>query len=386
MSQLQRDEEASSACGSDGSSDIGSTSGQHEGDAEMDTTQKDQVKAVQEMAKTETNYLRIWKVVVCLTILAIATLVSVGTWVFLKGEEDDNYKDNYDEFANTIRNSVQVHKRDLFLTMRSCSNSISGAAIATNSEFPFVTVPTFEIFGHSVRQQSGAEVIIFTPKVEADDLTRWEEYATANEGWYEQSKQLAVYSSESSAVLSDFETGNISAVIYDPPDSDNEDISPASPPFYPMWQFSPPPFTPIALKANFAQLFDFGDYLKTVDIVREGILGATYTEPTTLGESTLKRAAHKAYHAQFLVSSDVGSINAFERPHAFFFQPVFREPYNDASEIVGTINAMLPWDRYFANLLPKGVKGITIVLKNTCGQSFTYYLDGNKVSWAPFKH
>jgi hypothetical protein len=378
MSKLQRRESASFASASD-ESDIRSTSGQHEGDAEIETTQKNHVNEVEEMAKTQTKYLRIWKVVVCITILAIATLVSTGTWIFLKNEEDSKYEDSYHELANTIRNAVRVHKRDLFLTMRSYSESISGAAIATNSEFPFVTVPTFEISGHSVRQQSGAEFLIFTPKVEADELTRWQEYAIANEGWYEESKQLAVSSSETSSILSDFVPGNISAFIYNP-----RDVSPASPPFYPIWQFSPPPFSPRALKANFAQL-GFGDYLKTVDIVREGVFGETL-DNSDLGDWTLKPSDHAAYHAQFLVSSDVELSSAFERPHAFFFQPVFREPYNDASEIVGTINAMLPWDRHFANLLPEGIKGITGVLKNTCGQSFTYYLDGNKVSCAPYKY
>jgi hypothetical protein len=358
----------------------GSASTQHEGD-EMNTTQKDQVKEVQEMAKKETNNMRFWKAVVCLTILAIATVVSTGTWIFLKSEEDSNYEDSYTSFADTIRNAVQIHKRDLFLTIRGCSDSISGAAIATNSEFPFVTVPTFEIFGHSVRQQSGAEAIVYTPKVEVDELTRWQEYATVNEGWYEESKMLALSSGDNTLVQSDYVLGNISAVIYDPSQDQSGNLiaaPPANPPFYPMWQVSPPPFTPFPLKANLASYLNFVDNFKTVNIVREGVLGQTVIGTNALGESVLKQADHTAFHDQF-VSSDV-EASAFERPHAFLFQPVFREAFNDTSDIVGTVNALVPWDRYFANLLPEGVKGITGVLQNTCGLSFTYYLDGNKVS------
>jgi hypothetical protein len=379
----QRDDESASFSSAnnsfDGSVD-GSASEQNEGD-EMNPTQKDQVKEVQDMAKKETNSMRFWKVVVCITILTIATVVSSGTWIFLKSEEDDSFKDSYASFTNTIRNSVRVHKRDLFSTMRSCSDSITGAAIATNSEFPFVTVPTFEIFGHSVRQQSGAEVIVFTPKVDADELTRWEEYAIANEGWYEDSKQLAVASTESTSVLADYVPGNISTFVYDASAEATRNLSPTpieNAPFYPMWQFSPPPFTPFALKADFKTLFDFGDYLKTVDIVKEGVFGQAFGERTYLGESVLNQADHAAFHAQFVTSDKESS--AFERPHAFFFQPVFREAYNDSSEIVGTVNALLPIDRYFANLLPDGVKGITAVLQNSCGRLYTYYLIGNKVS------
>lgn len=386
MSQLDRDDESvsfvASADDSFDESVIGSASASNERD-EMHTTQKDQVKEVQDMAQKETNNMRFWKFVVCVTILAIAAIVSSGTWIFLKSEEDENFKDSYTSFANTIRDSVRVHKRDLFMTMRSCSDSITGAAIATNSEFPYVTVPTFEIFGHSVRQQSGAEAIIFTPKVEADELTRWQNYAIANEGWYETSKQMAVASTESSSVLADYVPGNISTFIYDAFVEESSGIlTPTpfeNPPYYPMWQLSPPPFTPVALKADFKTLLDFGDYLKTVDIVREGVLGQAFNERTQLGDSVLNQADHKAFHAQF-VSSVVDDSSAFEHPHAFFFQPVFRQAYNDSSEIVGTVNALVPIDRYFGNLLPEGVKGITGVLENTCGRLYTYYLDGNKVS------
>jgi hypothetical protein len=62
-------------------------------------------------------------------------------------------------------------------------------------------------------------------------------------------------------------------------------------------------------------------------------------------------------------------------------QPIFRElgDVNDSSEVVGVIQGVVPWDRYLTNLLPEGVDGITCVLKNTCGQAFTYELDGNRV-------
>jgi hypothetical protein len=360
---------------------VGSASEPNEGD-EMNPTQKDQVKEVQNMAKKETSNMRFWKAMVFLTILTIATTISSGTWIFLKGEEDENFKDSYTSLTNTIRDSVFVHKRDLFSTMRSCSDSITGAAIATNSTFPFVTVPTFEILGHSVRQQSGAEMIIFTPKIQADELTSWEEYAIANEGWYEDSKKLAISSTERTSVLTDYMSGSIPTFVYDT--SVEVMIGNLTPtpienhPFYPMWQLSPPPFTPGALKADLKTNRDFGKYLKTVDIVREGVFGQAFDERTALGDAVLNEADHLAFHAQFTDSDEVSF--AFERPHAFFFQPVFREVYNRTSEIVGTVNALVPIDRYFANLLPDGVEGITAVLQNTCGRFYTYYLVGTKVS------
>jgi hypothetical protein len=180
----------------------------------MDTTQKDQVKEVEEMAKMETQNMRVWKYVVTLTVLVTAILVSAGTYIFLKGEEDSNFEDTYYSFANTIGDAAKIDMHNMFSTMRSCSNSISGAAIAANSEFPFVKVPSFEILGESVRQQSGAEALIFTPKVGVSELTQWQEYATANEGWYATLPIFFPKASRKSLVSRATRAGNPSRTIW----------------------------------------------------------------------------------------------------------------------------------------------------------------------------
>jgi hypothetical protein len=349
----------------------------------MDTTQKHQVKEVEEMAKKETQNMRAWKCVVTLTVMATALIVSGGTYVFLAMDEQESFEESFFSYANIIGDAAEVHAHNLFSTMRSCSNSISVAATTTNSEFPFVTVPGFEVLGESVRQQSGAELLIFTPKVEVGEVTRWQEYATANEGWYEESKQLAVSSSDGNFIRSDFAPDSPIPFIYNTIVDENGNSSPGppvNPPFYPMWQFSPPPFSPFLIKANIGGVPEFSSGLKAADVAREGVLGlTTFSGVYELTDLASKEEEdHEAFHAQFLVSPDTES--AYVRPHGFFTQPIFREIYNDTSEVVGYINALISWDSYFANLLPEGVKGIACVASNTCGQNFTYYLDGKKVS------
>jgi hypothetical protein len=349
---------------------------------EMSTTEKDQVKEVEEMAKIETKNMRRWKLVVFLTILATATLVSTGTYMFLKDDEDSSFEESYNSFASTIGDAAKIDMHNLFSTMRSCSNSISGAAIAANTTFPFVTVPTFEILGESVRQQSGAEAVVFTPKVELDEVTQWQEYAIANEGWYEESKKLAISSSEGTQTPSDFAPGTQLPFIYEIilDENGNPSVVPAvnDPPFYPIWQHSPPPFSPVLMKANLP-----GANLKAAGVAREGILGSSFfSDPSGLTALASKEEDHKVFHA--LVSSDSESL--YDRPHVFLYQPVFGEIYDSTSAIVGYVSALITWDRYVANLLPEGIRGITCVVSNTCGQVFTYYLDGKRVSCALFKY
>jgi hypothetical protein len=204
----------------------------------------------------------------------------------------------------------------------------------------------------------------------------------ANEGWYEESKKLAISSSEGTQLQSDFAPGTPLPFIYETTvdENGNPSVMPAvnDPPFYPIWQHSPPPFSPALIKANLP-----GVLLKAAGVAREGVLGDSFfSDPSGLTALASKEEDHRAFHA--LVSSDTES--AYDRPHVFFYQPVFGEIYDTKSEIVGYINALITWDGYFTNLLPEGVKGITCVASNTCGQSFTYYLDGKRVSCAPFKY
>jgi hypothetical protein len=323
--------------------------------------------------------------------LVTAALVSAGTYIFLASDADSNFEDSYYSFANTIGDAAEVQKRNLFSAMRGCSNSISAAAITTNSTFPFVTVPAFEVLAESVRKQSESEFLLFTPKVEVGEVTRWNRYATANEGWYEESKQLAVSSSEGRLVQSDFAPGSPLPFIYEATldENGNPTVVPVmpgmnDPPFYPAWQVSPPPFSPIVIKANIGGVPEFSTGVKAAEVAGEGVMGFTmFSDRYGLAGLASNEEDHEAFHAQFMVSSDTES--AYDRPHVFFSQPIFREIYNNTSEVVGYISALIPWDSFFSNLLPEGVKGIVCVASNTCGQSFTYYLDGNSVSYSHLK-
>jgi hypothetical protein len=49
-------------------------------------------------------------------------------------------------------------------------------------------------------------------------------------------------------------------------------------------------------------------------------------------------------------------------------------------ELVGALGILFAWERFLTNAVPEGVVGITAVLENSCGQAFTYQIDGNTVS------
>lgn len=71
-------------------------------------------------------------------------------------------------------------------------------------------------------------------------------------------------------------------------------------------------------------------------------------------------------------------------PLATVYFPVFDSFHSTNRSIVAVAMAIIDWKTYFLNLLPKSVKGITVVVENTCDGNYTYEINGPKVSLIGF--
>jgi hypothetical protein len=133
------------------------------------------------------------------------------------------------------------------LASRRLSKAITAEAIEMNSSFPFATVPMFEVYAETARVQSGIEMFVFSPVVTKDNVPDWEEYSVANQGWIETSRSILLsrdIGEDGALTASDYLEGDIATAIYE---LDEEGfVLPVSSdgPFAPIWQTSPPPFSP----------------------------------------------------------------------------------------------------------------------------------------------
>jgi hypothetical protein len=94
-----------------------------------------------------------------------------------------------------------------------------------------------------------------------------------------------------------------------------------------------------------------------------------------ISRSGVVETLHAQYHEQYV--EELVGVSYYEHPHSIYGQPVYSEI--SGTEMVGVVFAVVAWDRYLANLLPTGVKGIHAVLQNTCEQSYTYVINGDMV-------
>ena len=80
-------------------------------------------------------------------------------------------------------------------------------------------------------------------------------------------------------------------------------------------------------------------------------------------------------------------------PHSFVLQPVYRE-FEEAdhrghedhsdSDFVGFVLALVSWGSYFQNILPNSANGFVAVVEDTCGEGFTYEINGKVAHFVGF--
>jgi Adenylate and Guanylate cyclase catalytic domain len=64
-----------------------------------------------------------------------------------------------------------------------------------------------------------------------------------------------------------------------------------------------------------------------------------------------------------------------ESVESLILHPVYDSIAED-NVFVAFLWAVLPWDRYFQQVLPEGIDGIICVLENTCGQIYSFQING----------
>jgi hypothetical protein len=145
---------------------------------------------------------------------------------------------------------------------------------------------------------------------------------------------------------------------------------------FPIAQCSPPPYLPSFFNYDMRSEAYMVDMLDSLRLTRSGLMSACRSTFATSPDSFAPLALQDTFNGQFTTTDTNGGL---DQPHSIFVQPVFEDVHDDNSEMVGLLSSVIAWDVFFANLLPHDVSGITAVLTNTCGQVYTYELDGQKV-------
>jgi hypothetical protein len=216
---------------------------------------------------------------------------------------------------------------------------------------PFVTVPHFEVRGQHFKAVSDANVIAYTPIVSEENLELWNDYSNENQGWIQESYVLRGAEDETASPIIPFIYRN---------SSEGKPVREIGGGEYsPLWQQANAPSDDKIINFN---LLSHDLYHKTFDFARatkSAILSQVFDPSGLFGNNALFRREDK-------------DVN----PECILVQPVYDGFEKNTSNVVGAVIAVLPWDLYFEDLLHEGADGLICVLTDTCGDAFTYRIDG----------
>lgn len=275
------------------------------------------------------------------------------------------------------------------------SRIISASAKASGQAFPLVTIDNFEVYGAHARTESGTETLFFAPLVAQSELAEWTNYSSTHAEWIQCQQACTL---ERRALN---EASTINPYVF------NVDGKvTGSGPFLPSWQQSPPPYN--ASFVNFDWLSEpWMQRMLPSLLVTSSSLMSEVLDLSVLSGTAVDEKEHAKFHADFHGATNAHvhpeaygfhanqkkenghedgrdhpwlQSTSYLHPHSVFLEPVFAASGNRTSDITGVIAAVLPWDFLLADLVPEGVNGIVVVLCNSCGQEYTYMLNGPLVS------
>eukprot|EP00934_Nitzschia_sp_Nitz4_P009441 Nitzschia sp. Nitz4//scaffold270_size25879//13071//16782//NITZ4_008299-RA/size25879-augustus-gene-0.20-mRNA-1//-1//CDS//3329545193//9431//frame0 len=337
--------------------DVASTT-QSSKDASQSEESRDEVKEIQKISRSHTNRIRFWRLVVIFFLTATAVAVTVTTYIFLSNEQENNFEEAFDQFSNTLEESVLRQQLDIRTALSSFSHLLSSAAETEGAQWPNFTLPQFEYHAEDFLTQARSEFLAVSNYVRGDERREYEAYAKANyKDWMKEGHFIKHGNLDKldQAAYHPF----ITRAGSDPGTFDPEDELEH---YLPSWTYSPPPVTYGATNIN-----QRGDLFDALLNLKNETLVAAVSE-FKLGDIIFSIAEHEAFH-----SSIEGSSGSF--PHGRYYHPVNRHIGNH-SEVVAILETVVGFDVVMRNLLPDSVHGVVVVLENTCNQTYTYQVDG----------
>jgi hypothetical protein len=143
------------------------------------------------LGKNETQAILCLRGLVLLALILIAVGCSVAVYfVALEGQKEE-YAEEFGNFVHEVIEAFHGQLERKLDATDTLSTDITSYALATGSEFPFVTVPDFEFKGANARIAGDSVMTYYMPYITEEMKAPWEAYAAANLG-----HDSAAYASE----------------------------------------------------------------------------------------------------------------------------------------------------------------------------------------------
>jgi hypothetical protein len=115
---------------------------------------------------------------------------AMAVYRYTRGTELSKFKETFDTDAQKIVEAIERSLERTLSSFDSLAVSFVSQAIASNSTWPFVTLPHFGVRVAKILPASNALFVNFLPLVQTKQRLDWEEYTSQNDYWVNESLHL----------------------------------------------------------------------------------------------------------------------------------------------------------------------------------------------------
>ena len=266
----------------------------------------------------------------------------------------------YEQFSSSLSDACILQQVNIRRSLAQLAGIYSGYAASSGSQWPMVTLEKYEYYAGLARENSGLEMINIAVNVKEEDRVAFLNYTDKHyEEWVAESHRINPEYADAFAPTN--YKNFISGVGFE------EDVMRDE--YFAIWTFSPPPVTYMTVNWNVASSPIFANQAKAGRALRDEavITGVT----SYIG---IDRDSHAELHGD----TDGEYV---DHPHSFVWYPVHEEVGNAESTIVAFLSSATAWDTAMRDLIPEGVYGIHAVIRNSCGDVFTYEINGSRATF-----
>jgi hypothetical protein len=225
-------------------------------------------------------------------------------------------------------------------------------------------VRTFEAKAYEARKQAGLQTIIYAPIAINEEV--WVNFTQNTRDWLDESKFIYDILQPGQNRSLEPMAPMLPEYVWSYSEEDPSILEQRSGRgnFVPSYQISPPPVNSGEIFFNI-DLFSDPNY-KSISLAAVKLKDAVFSQ-------------FEPKYAEYVSKVTGVATQTVQHPRSIAAQPVYNKLDTTTQKIVGYLYSIVSWDYYLYDLLPYGVNGIYVVLRNSCNQSVTYQLFGNEV-------
>jgi class 3 adenylate cyclase len=329
------------------------------------------------------------RIVVVLLFFTLCAAVPTVIYITTRKNEVDGFEAAFTRLAAKVIDSVEFQLARKLSSLDSFRIAITSHALSTNTSWPFVTTPDFDLRADSAREMGDMLSVTFHPLVTRDTREAWENYTVDNIDWLWQAQSRLPTASrallnknndkeESETTKTDpfaavdFSNG-FSKDIYSLDASQGVTVDASEGPYLPTWQVMPP--NPSAINYNALSNPASSEASKVMLSVGEAVISRI----TNLEEGYGAGAAEllSSYYTQLLQDhlSDP-EVEYQGEPLATMYYPIFDQFDRETRQLVGMFTASISFEFFFTDLLVAESSGVLCVIENGCGDVASYEIQG----------